>query len=450
MKSKIPHNYEAEEAVLSAILIHPDSILNCISKIDSSDFYSSKNKIIYDALFELYKQDVQADYILLTDYLTRKGKLETVGEEYILDVVRNIPTVHNIDSYIMAVKDSSNRRKLQNISNKLTERLTTEEATRNIINDMQKVIFDLTESDSDDDPVSIADSIVETFEKIKKSHGYNKEYDGILTGISNIDDFTGGFKNGEVTILAARPSMGKTSLASNIACNAAKEGKNVLFCSKEMSTHVIGQRLLAEMSDIESYKIRTAHLTTQELKVLETTLPEFESIRLLKFYDSSSMSAVNIRSKARKMKMRGGLDLIIIDYLQLLEPISTKHDSKNIEVSESSKYIKNIARELDIPVILLSQLSRSIEARQNKEPLLSDLRDSGSIEQDADIVAFLHRPKYQTVDDEKDLYQETHFIVRKNRNGSIGTVKLRFDKNITKFVNWTDGDDYLSGGDYYK
>lgn len=435
---KIPSSLEAERSVLGGIFLKPDIFTEVIEIITSNDFYKMAHKIIFEAMQEVYGAGETIDPIIVMDKLKRNDKFEDIGgEEIFYEIIEEVPTAANILTYAKIIKEKATLRKLGDIGTKIVE-MTYDgyEDVDTILDKAEGLIFKVAESKESKDIVSLKDIVTNEFERLEKLLQNQGVATGISSGFKNFDEMTSGFHPSDLVILAARPSMGKTAFALNLALNAAmKEQKGVLIFSLEMSSSQLLQRLLAIEAGIGLQKIRNGFLGEDDWGKLGIASAKLANAEI-NIADVPNVNVLEIRSIARRLKAAGKLDMILIDYLQLIRGNSGKSDNRQQEISDISRSLKGIARELDIPIIALSQLSRAPEQRADRRPMLSDLRESGAIEQDADMVMFLYRDEYYN--DESEFKGITEVIIGKQRNGPVGTVNLRFFNEITKFADYTN------------
>ncbi|MBC2856638.1 MAG: replicative DNA helicase [Cetobacterium sp.] len=434
---KVPSSLEAERSVLGGIFLKPDIFGEIVEAISPKDFYKVAHRVIFESMLEVYGSGESIDPILVIDRLKRKNKFEDIGGESILyEIIEEVPTAANIMTYAKIVKEKSTLRHLGEIGTKIVE-MTYEgyEDVDTILDKAEGLIFKVAENKETKDIISLKEVMSTEFERLEKVFQNKGIATGISSGFKSFDDMTSGFHPSDLVILAARPSMGKTALALNLALNAAmKEDKAVLIFSLEMSSSQLLQRLLAIEAGIGLQKIRNGFLNDDDwgrLGIASGKLANSE----INIADVPNVNVLEIRSIARRLKASGKLDMILIDYLQLIKGSSSKSDNRQQEISDISRSLKGIARELDIPIIALSQLSRAPEQRADRRPMLSDLRESGAIEQDADMVVFLYRDDYYN--DESESKGITEVIIGKQRNGPVGTVSLRFFHEMTKFGDYT-------------
>lgn len=442
-KVVIPHNVEAEKALLGAILIAKDKsiVIDEVNQIiKSTDFYRKANQVIYLTILDLFNTRKDIDSITLTEKLTNTNQLESVGGiAYITDLSNCVPSAVNIKSYANIVRENAIKRELINAGQKIIQQAREADGDVDInlvLNNAEKDILEIAKTANNTDRiVEPAEYIMNAFTEIEKR--YNSSQDGKLfgldTGFSELNRMTGGLQKSDLIILGARPSMGKTAFALNILANLARKNVPVAIFSLEMSSEQLTNRLFSLYGLIDSNSIRLGKLDGNELERLTLTLTlTILSGKPLYIDDTAGLNMSKLRTKARKLKREKDIKLLVIDYLQLMQGSSRKIDRQQ-EISEISRSLKLLARELDITIIALSQLSRAVESRQDKRPMLSDIRESGAIEQDADIVMFLYRDEYYNANtNDKGL---TELIIAKHRNGAIGTVNLKFSKQFCLFEN---------------
>ena len=434
---KIPSSIEAEKSVLGGILLKPDIFGDIIEILSPNDFYKSGHRLIYEAMRDIYNSGTEIDPIVVVNKLKKNEKFdEIVGEELLYEIISDVPTAANIIEYAKIVKEKATLRRLGEVGTKIVE-LAYEgyEEVDSILDKAEGMIFTISENVDSKDLVSLKDVIAQEFVRLEKVYQNKGVATGISSGFSDFDQMTSGFHPSDLVILAARPAMGKTAFALNLALNAAmKDNKGVLLFSLEMSSSQLLQRLLSIEAGIGLQKIRNGFLDPDDWGKLGLASMKLSNSEI-NIADLPNVNVLEIRAIARRLKAAGKLDMIVIDYLQLIRGSSGKNDNRQQEISEISRALKGIARELDVPVIALSQLSRATEQRADRRPMLSDLRESGAIEQDADMVLFLYRDDYYNEESEdKGL---TEVIIGKQRNGPVGTIKLRFFHEYTKFANFS-------------
>ena len=431
-----PQNLEAERACLGSMLLDKEAIEVAIDVLTDEDFYSEQHRIIFRTLLELYGRSTPVDIVTLTDYLRGSGELDSAGGVgYISSLLDETPTSANAEYYAKIVEQKSLLRKLIRASSgAISLCYNTEKDAYEIVDEAEKLIFDVTERKGVRGYFPISEVIKDSITAIEKLFHRGDNYTGIPSGFKELDDLTSGFQKSEFIVVAARPSVGKTALALNIAQNVAIQQRlKVAVFSLEMSKEALMQRMLCSEARIDSQRLRKGLLRTEEWGPLTTAAGKLSEATI--FIDETpGISDMQLRAKARRIQSRHGLDLVIVDYLQLMSSIRKK-EGRTQEISEISRSLKALARELNIPVIALSQLSRAVETRgRDKRPILSDLRESGAIEQDADVVIFLYRDELYNPHSDREGLAE--IIIQKQRNGPTGTIELKFFKEITRFENY--------------
>ena len=435
--AKIPPNdIEAEQAVLGSMLTDKDAVISAIEVLKKEDFYREDNKAIFEAMIGLYNRPEPIDIITVKDELLSIGKFDVVGGlEYLADLPEKVPTTANVERYIKIVEEKSILWNLIKTSNELiTLGYDETQEVNSVMDQAEKKVFDLMQNRNQTGYSQIKDVLVDSFAQLERLYNQKEGITGVPSGFADLDLRTAGFHNSELIILAARPAMGKTAFALNIATNAAtKSDIPVLLFSLEMSKEQLVNRVLCSEAMVDSNKLKTGKIEENDwVKIVEALGPLSEAEMYID--DTAGISITEIRAKARKLKLEKNIGLIIIDYLQLIQGSGNRRNgSREQEISEISRSLKILAKELDIPVIALSQLSRAAEQRSDHRPMLSDLRESGSIEQDADIVMFLYRDDYYNEESESKNIAEV--IIAKNRSGSVGTAEMLWMSNYTKFAN---------------
>jgi len=437
MEKIIPNNMEAEQSVLGSVFVDPGTIKILIDALIKDDFYTYRHKVIFTAMVGLFNDGVEIDYTTLTNILETKDLLKDAGGvDYILGLINFVPSIQNLHNYINIVKDKAMTRNIMDACLKIREDGFTAEDATEFSNNSEKLIFDIVKGRRTTDFASISKVIDEVITKIEKTSENQGRLTGLDTGFEELNEYTLGLQPSELMIIAARPSMGKSAFALNIATNVAKMPKkpHIAFFSLEMGSDQLVSRMLSSESRIHSDKIRTGHISNAEWEQLNVAIDSLSKLNIM-FDDVGTVKITEVRQKCRKLVQEGKLDLVIIDYLQLLSG-SNPGVNRVQEVSEISRVLKEIARELKIPVIALSQLSRQVERRDDRIPVMADLRDSGSIEQDADIILFLYRdeyykPKTTTRPNQVDI------IISKNRQGATKPdgFRLLFNKQCGYFGN---------------
>lgn len=426
-----PHDIEAEQAVIGSMLTDQEAVYAAIERLKPEDFYREDNKQIYTAILNIYNKAEPIDIITLKAELSSMGKLDAVGGlEYIVELPEKVPTTANVDRYIKIVEEKSLLRNLIRAANEiLSSGYAQEDDVENIVDHAEKKIFDVMQKKSQKGYTTIKDVLVESFTKLEELYNQKEHITGVPTGFAELDKKTAGLHGSELILIAARPAMGKSAFALNIGSYAATRANvPVAIFSLEMSKEQVGNRILCSEALVDSNNVRTGELNDEELGKLAETSGELSQAPIY-IDDTPGISVMEIRAKCRKLKLEKNIGLVIIDYLQLIQG-SGKTSSREQEIAEISRSLKILAKEIEVPVIALSQLSRAVEARPDHRPMLSDLRESGSIEQDADIVMFLYRDDYYNEDSEKKNIAEV--IIAKQRAGSTGTVELAWLGKYTK------------------
>lgn len=430
-----PHDIEAEQAILGSMLTDQDAVIDAMEVLKSEDFYRDDNKYIYEAISNLYAKGEPIDIITVKSELSSMQKFETVGGlEYLATLPDKVPLVANADKYIKIVEEKSILRQLIKAANDIQSMgYEQTEEIDNIIDQSEKKIFDIMQGKNQKGYTAIKDVLVETFADLEKLYNQKEPITGVPTGFTDLDYKTAGLHDSDLILVAARPAMGKSAFALNIATHAAINAKKpVIIFNLEMSKSQLVNRMLCSEAMVDSNKIRTGKIDEEDWVKLATALGPLSEAPIY-IDDTPGISISEIRAKCRKLKLEKNIGLVVIDYLQLIQGSGKRNASREQEISEISRSLKILAKELEVPVLALSQLSRAAEARQDHRPMLSDLRESGAIEQDADIVMFLYRDDYYNPDSEKKNIAE--IILAKHRAGSTGTVELLWMGNYTKFVN---------------
>ena len=434
IKRVLPHSVEAEQSVIGSMIMDRDAIMTASEVITSEDFYQSQYGVLFDAMLELYNEGKPVDLVTLQERLREKDVPPEISSlEFAKDLLDAVPTSANVRHYATIVQEKSMLRKLIKVNEEIANTCyLAKERTEDILEETEKKIFDLLQYRSTGDFVPIKQVVLNALDKIEKASKNKGAVTGIPTGFIDLDYKTSGFQPSDLILIAARPSMGKTAFVLNVAQNMAfKEGKTVAIFSLEMSKEQLVNRLFSLESKVDSQALRTGNLTDEDwAKLIEGAAVVGKSNLIID--DTPGISIAELRSKCRKFKLEHNLGIIIIDYLQLMSG-GKRSESRQQEISEISRSLKAVARELNVPVVALSQLSRAVEQRPDHRPMLSDLRESGAIEQDADVVMFLYRDDYYNKDTDKKNIAEV--IIAKQRNGPIGTVELVWLPNYTKFAN---------------
>ncbi len=432
----LPQNLDAEKSLLGAILVSDNAIVGAGEAVTPSDFYDPKHQIIFAAMLDLYGRHQPVDLLTLTNELRgTKQLVKAGGAAYLSELTTYVPTAAHADAYAKIVAQAATRRRLIKVSADISQ-LGFDEAAdiEELLGQAESKLFKVSDKSLQTDMVKLEDILADSFDRIENLHKHKGALRGLKTGFHDLDKMTAGLQNSDLIIIGARPAMGKTTLATNLAFNAATYNKKgVLIFSMEMSKDQIVDRMLADASGIDSWNIRTGNLKDDDFARLTEAMGEMAEIDLF-IDDTPGMSVLQMRTRARRAVHDHGIGLIIIDYLQLMQGTSKRgNDNRVQEISEISRGLKLMARELNVPVIALSQLSRTVESRTPPIPQLSDLRESGSIEQDADIVMFIYREAYYNEDTERQ--NITDLIIAKHRNGPTGKIELYFHPERLKFVS---------------
>lgn len=430
----LPQSLEAEQSVIGAMIIDKEAIAKVSEKLVKEDFYRDGHKIIYETILDMFKDDMPVDTLTLVERLKSTDMLERAGGvSYISDLSISMVSTANLTSYIKIVEEKSLLRKLIRASTAIIEdSYNKQDDVYSIVDSAEKKIFDIAERKSTSDFEPLSDVLERGFIEIERLFNNKGQITGVGSGFVDLDSKTSGFQKGDMILIAARPSMGKTTFALNIAEHAAlKEGKSVVIFSLEMSKEQLAYKLLCSVANVDMLKLRKGDLDDSDWENIARATGPLSKAKIY-IDDTAGMSIMEMRSKCRRLKIEHGIDLILIDYLQLMSG-SSSAESRQQQVSEISRSIKALAKEMGCPIIALSQLSRAPEQRTDHRPMLSDLRESGSIEQDADLVMFLYRDEYYNKETEEKNVAEC--IVAKQRNGPVGTVKMAFFGQLSKFGN---------------
>ncbi len=431
-----PQNLEAESAVLGAILTDSTGMKKIVEILSADCFYNTANRIIYDCFFTLYNQNKPIDILTVGDYLSSNNQLQKIGgREYLNDIMMDTILTSNISYYANIIKDNAVKRQLINAGSSIIESTYQNPESQESLENAEKLIFAIAQQKTSQDLEPLTDLLMGTVEQIEFRFNNRGTYTGVASGYYELDSLTAGFQKSDLIILAARPSMGKTALALNIAQNVAIHSKipTAIF-SLEMSKIQLTQRIICAEAEIDAQRVRTGEMKPQDWEKI-TSITNSLHVAPLFIDDTAGLSVSEIRAKCRRLKMKQpDLGLIIVDYLQLIEDRSS--NDRIQQISSISRGLKSLAREIDVPIIALSQLSRKVEERSDKRPMLSDLRESGAIEQDADIVMFIYREEYYDKEN-PDFKNKAQVIVAKQRNGPTGNFELLFQGSTTKFKNRT-------------
>lgn len=427
----MPNNQEAEQSVIGSMILDKNAIATVLEKLHADDFHRDGHKIIFQAILDLFTKDTPIDLVTLADHLKSIDKLEYVGGiSYLTEIASSVPTTLNLVSYINIVSDKSMLRKLIRASTEIMDDSYTKQDEVNVVvEEAEKRIFNIAEKRNSGGFEAISTILERGFVEIERVYNNKGTTTGVSTPFPELDRMTSGFQKGDMVLIAARPSMGKTTFALNLAEHAAlREGKSIAIFSLEMGMDQLAYKFLCSEANVELTKLRNGDLDDRDWENIARASGPLSQAKIY-IDDTAGISVTEMRSKCRRLKLEHGIDLILIDYLQLM---SGKGESRQQEVSEISRSIKALAKEMQCPVIALSQLSRAPEQRADHRPMLSDLRESGSIEQDADLVMFLYRDEYYNQDTEDKNIAEC--IIAKQRNGPVGTIKMAWLGQYSKFA----------------
>lgn len=429
-----PHNAEAEQTVLASCMIDHIAVEKVVNLLSYDDFYYEANKEIYDSIKQIHLQNIPVDAVTVFEELKKRGKIDYVGGfEYLATLTENIITSKNVEAYCNIIREKSTLRKLIDASSEIIEKGYKEnDDVQKIIELAESRIFAISQNRSINSFAEIKEVLMTVFNQLEERSKSGGGLTGLTTGYTDLDRMTSGLQRSDLILLAARPSMGKTALALNIAMNAVKAGSSVALFSLEMSKEQYVQRIISMESMVDSTKLRTGDLNDEDWTRLINTMSLISNYNVY-IDDTPSVSLFEMMSKCRRLKIEKGLDLIVVDYLQLMSD-GGKNDNRQQEISNISRGLKAMARELNCPVMALSQLSRAPELRNDHRPIMSDLRESGAIEQDADVVMMLYRDEYYHKE-ESERKGITDVIITKQRNGPVGTVELAWIGQYTKFGN---------------
>ena len=430
-----PHDIEAEQAIIGSMLTDKDAVISAIEVLKEEDFYREDNRAIYQAILNLYNRAEPIDIITVKAELESMGKFDQIGGlEYLAGLPEKVPTTANASKYIKIVEEKSTLRNLIRTANEIIELgYDPMQEVEEIMEGAEKRIFNLMQNKNQKGYTPIKDVLVESFTQLEELYNRKQHITGVPSGFTELDNRTAGFHNSDLILIAARPAMGKSAFALNIATNAAVKAKvPVAIFSLEMSKEQMVNRILCSEAMVDSNKVRTGRLEEEDWTKLAGSIGPLSEAQIY-IDDTPGISVMEIRAKCRKLKLEKNLEMVVIDYLQLVQGSNKRGGTREQEISEISRSLKILAKEINVPVIALSQLSRAVEQRPDHRPMLSDLRESGAIEQDADIVMFLYRDDYYNPDSEKKDIAEV--IIAKQRAGSLGTVDLLWLGSYTKFVN---------------
>ena len=433
-----PQDINAEKSLLGAILLSDTSFPDVLETVSASDFYDSAHQKIFQAMSNLYANKRPIDLMTLTSELRAEKNLKAVGgAAYLTELTNFVPTAAHAQAYADLISNCAIRRRLITAGTDIVEKAYDESSSVNeLLGDAEKDLFEVTDKTIKTDYTALEDLLADAFEHIEELHKNKGALRGLKTGFKDLDDKTAGLQQGDLIILGARPSMGKTTFAQNIAYNVATINKRgVLFFSMEMSSRQIVNRMVADVSGVNSWKIMTGNISEDDFAKVGDAMGEMGEAPIY-IDDTSALTALEIRNKARRAAHDHDIGLIIIDYLQLIKGDDRYAGNRVLEITEISRSLKQLARELNVPVMALAQLNRGVTSRDNPRPVLSDLRDSGSIEQDADIVMMLHRPDYYHMnEDDYEKTNITELLIEKHRNGELGKIDLYFHPELLRFMS---------------
>ena len=429
-----PYSQEAEEAVLGAVLINPDAFLGVASFLNAEDFYILRHSYVWEALMRISERNEKADYVTVQEELRQMERLNDIGgPAYLLQLINNTPTSVHAEVYGRLVERAAIRRRLMTAADEIKALALEEDmAIEKVTSEAESRLFHVTERNLRRDLVAMREALSDYFERIEHLMQHPDEPMGLPTGFRDVDELLGGLQRSDLLIFAGRPGMGKTSFLLSVALNAAKLGARIAIFTMEMGNEQIVQRFVSMETGINTQKLRTGQLNQQEWSRFVQASGRLANLRVF-IDDTPAMTPIQMRTKCRRLMHEYGLDLVIVDYMQLMNSGGGYENNRVQEISFISRSLKELARELNVPVFSAAQLSRAVEQRQDKRPVLSDLRESGSIEQDADIVAFLYRDAVYNEAAENP--NRADIIIAKHRNGPTGTISLHFEKSLTKFAD---------------
>lgn len=436
---ELPSAIEMEKKLLSAMMLKEGAVIPTIANmLTEEDFYREEHRIIFRALLSVYNRGTPPDMLLVEEELLRTNDLDRVSRMYLFSLIDLEFSTARAEAYAATIRKKAILRRLINAGLEIADEAYDERRdVEDVLDDAEKRILSVTNQNNQTGFEKVSSVLQRSFERIQHIHNHPDEMEGVTTGLTDLNRVTNGLQKSDLILLAARPSMGKTALALNIAVNAALKRKVVALFSLEMSKTQLGNRILSTESKVNSQYLNTGNFSDNDMQDLLQALGELSPLKLF-IDDTAGITLLELRSKVRRLKHEHGLDLIVIDYLQLMQGGRSRLSEQNRqqEISEISRSLKALARELDVPILALSQLSRNVEMRADKKPQLSDLRESGSLEQDADIVMFLYRDEYYNRDD-TDNQNIAELIIAKNRNGPTTSIRLQFNKEIMHFGDLT-------------
>lgn len=439
----MPQNNDAEMSVLGVAFLDEKLISKICEEVNRDMFYNEKNQHIFDAIVSLYKNKIPIDIMTIKDELDKKKSLKSVGGiEYLSEIIDSVVTTANLEYYIKIIKENAIRRNLINTATNIVTDAYEEEDINYLLDNAERNILNTIKVRQASEFLPIGEVLRKAQENLEMLAKNKRPVTGLSTGFYDLDKITAGLHGGEMIILAARPGMGKTAFALNIATNAASTtSKAIAIFNLEMSAEMLVNRMISSVGQIDSYKLQTGRLENNDWKRYNEALSELAETNIY-IEDNAGITCSEIRAKCRRLAQKPeGLGLVVIDYLQLVTTGNKKIESRQVEVSEISRNLKTMALELDVPVIALAQLSRSAEKRENSQPMLADLRESGSLEQDADMVLFINRKDYyEAKTDKKENIVPAELIIAKHRKGSTGLINLLFELNMSNFRNYMKAD----------
>ena len=431
-----PQDIEAEKSLLGAMMLSDDSMAEILMIIKPDDFYEKRHQMIFKAMSDLYDQHKPIDLLTLTAELKSQKKLKEIGgAPYLTELSNFVPAVTHAKAYAEIIEKNSTRRKLIRAGKNIAEKAYSDDANVNdLVGEAEKELFEVSDKIVRSDYVAMDQLLADAMERIAELQKNKGALRGLKTGFSDLDKKTAGFQKGDLIIIGARPAMGKTTFAQNLAYNIANINKRgVLFFSMEMAANEIVDRMISDIADVDNWRMRTGNLSDEEFSRIGDALGEIDELPIY-IDDTSAMTIAEMRNKARRAVHDHDIGIVIVDYLQLMAGSDRYAGNRVQEVTEISRGLKILARELEIPVVALAQLSRNVTGREDPRPVLSDLRESGSIEQDADLVMFLHRVDYYKKPEEEDT-NITELLIRKHRHGAIGVIELYFDGEKSRFMS---------------
>ncbi len=430
----VPHNVEAEEAVLGSLLIDPEALFRVSPFLAPDDFYLQKNGWIYDAILALHERREAIDFVTLCDELERQERLEEIGgAAYVTHLINAVPSAIHVEAYGHIVEHAAIRRRLINAASQIAQLAYQEgEDIDQAVDRAEQTLFSVSQRRITRDLTPVQDVIRRYYDRIEYLYDHRDEPLGVPTGFIDLDRLLGGLQRSDLILIAARPAVGKTSLGISVARHAASLGQHVAIFSLEMSSEQVVQRMVSAETGIDAQRLRLADLREDEWPLFVQATGRLSDLSLF-IDDTPSISVLQMRTKARRLHAEHGIDLILVDYLQLMTAGDLRHEGRVQEVSYISRSLKGLARELDVPLVAISQLSRAVEQRTNKRPILADLRASGSLEQDADVVMFIYRDELYDPDTEEQNIAE--IIIAKHRNGPTGSVQLFFRDRLAQFLD---------------